>query len=243
MSDKRTIGQILTNVGRISDEDVGMALEYQREHGGYFGAALLACGLVSAEELEWGLASQFDLPYVFPDADAVDPAAAAIVSAEWALAHLTLPITKTDTTVTVVVDSPTRTEAIEELSAMSKGPSRLSLQTRRGGPSDFTLHVRLHVELLPEARGVWIFRSARWWSLGREVFPSCSKTRPSAKVGADSRLAGQGSHVEGRVSAFWNGTADAEHAFADAPSDARRLAERRTSGRHRLPEGREPRPA
>ena len=73
MSERRTIGQILSSVGRISEDDVAEALEYQRQHGGYFGEALLACGHVKAEELEWGLASQFDLPYVFPDADSVEP--------------------------------------------------------------------------------------------------------------------------------------------------------------------------
>lgn len=115
--EKRTLGQILTDLGRISEEDVGRALEYQRVNGGYFGEALLACGLLSEEELEWGLASQFDLPYVFPEADSVDPAAAATVSPEWALAHLTLPILMTDDTMTVIVESPLKTAAVEELRA------------------------------------------------------------------------------------------------------------------------------
>ncbi|MDH3424617.1 MAG: hypothetical protein OEN00_16595, partial [Gemmatimonadota bacterium] len=71
MSEKKTIGAILMGLGRISEDDITTALDYQREHGGYFGEALVACGLVSEEELEWGLASQFDLPYVFPEAEAV----------------------------------------------------------------------------------------------------------------------------------------------------------------------------
>ncbi len=76
MAERRTIGQILTSIGRISDDDVAEALEYQRDNGGYFGEALMACGFVSRDELEWGLASQFDLPYVFPDADSIDMEAA-----------------------------------------------------------------------------------------------------------------------------------------------------------------------
>ncbi len=117
MSERRTIGQILMSLGRISEEDVGRALEHQRDHGGYFGEALLACGIVSQEELDWGLASQFDLPYVFPDADSIDMEAASLVSPEWALAHLTLPIMKTEGTLTVVVESPIRTSAVDELQA------------------------------------------------------------------------------------------------------------------------------
>lgn len=117
MSERKTIGEILTSLGRITDEDVARALEYQRDHGGYFGEALLACGIVSQEELEWGLASQFDLPYIFPDPEAIDMEAASLVSPEWALAHLTLPIMKTDEALTVVVESPVRTAAVDELEA------------------------------------------------------------------------------------------------------------------------------
>lgn len=115
MPERRSIGQILTGLGRIDEEDVARALEYQRDHGGFFGEALLACGIVSQEELDFGLASQFDLPYVFPEADAVDPEAAALVSPEWALAHVTLPLMKTDETLTVVIDSPANMDGVKEL--------------------------------------------------------------------------------------------------------------------------------
>ena len=110
-----TIGEVLKGFGRITEEDVQTALEHQREHGGYFGEALVACGLVSEDELEFGLASQFDLPYLFPEADAVDLEAASLVSPEWALTHLTLPILKTEETLKVVVDSPLKEEPIEVL--------------------------------------------------------------------------------------------------------------------------------
>lgn len=115
MSERRTIGQILTHAGRIDEEGVARALEYQREHGGFFGEALVGCGLVSPEELEWGLASQFDLPFVFPDADSVDLDTSSLVSPEWALRNLALPIFATDETLQVIIDSPLKTEPIEEL--------------------------------------------------------------------------------------------------------------------------------
>lgn len=115
----RSIGEILKGLGRITQDDVETALAYQREHGGFFGAALVACDIVSEEEIEFGLASQFDLPYLFPEADAVDLEAAALVTAEWALEHLTLPILRTGDTLKVVVDSPLKDEAIDELRLMT----------------------------------------------------------------------------------------------------------------------------
>jgi hypothetical protein len=127
MSERPNLGQILTGLGRIDEDDVARALEHQRRSGGYFGEALLALNLVSKDELEWGLASQFDLPYIFPDADSIDPEAAALVTPEWALAHLTMPILRTAEALTVVVDSPMRTEAVEELAARSDRPIELAL--------------------------------------------------------------------------------------------------------------------
>ena len=127
MAERRTIGQILQGMGRIDEGDVERALEHQRQNGGYFGEALLALGILSPEELEWSLASQFDLPYVFPEADTIDPEAAALVSPEWALAHLALPITKTDSALTVVVDSPMKTRAVEELQARTNREIHLAL--------------------------------------------------------------------------------------------------------------------
>jgi type IV pilus assembly protein PilB len=115
MTPKQNIGDILMGFGRIDQDEVDRALEYQRENGGYFGEALIALGVVSPEEIEWSLASQFDLPYVFPDAESVDPEAVSLVTPEWALAHLTLPITRSGRSVTAVVDSPMRTQAVSEL--------------------------------------------------------------------------------------------------------------------------------
>lgn len=115
MAERRTIGQILMSFGRITEADVERALRHQQDTGGYFGEALLGLGMVSQEELEWGLASQFDLPYVFPDADSIDPEAADMVTPEWALSHLTLPIMKTAEALTVIVDSPIKTRAVDEL--------------------------------------------------------------------------------------------------------------------------------
>ncbi|HSG08093.1 MAG TPA: hypothetical protein VLA36_07040 [Longimicrobiales bacterium] len=130
MTERRTIGQILMSFGRLSEEDCARALEHQRDHGGYFGEALLTLGLVSQDELEWGLASQFDLPYIFPDADSIDPEAANLVSPEWALAHLTLPIMRVGDTLTVVVESPLRTAAVEELHARTDLKIELALAAR-----------------------------------------------------------------------------------------------------------------
>lgn len=115
MSERRPLGDILQALGRVTQDDVERALEYQREHGGLFGEALVAMGLVKREEVEWTLASQFDVPYVFPQAGAVDPDAAALVTPDWAIRNNVLPITRAGDHVTVLVDSPLKDEVVQEL--------------------------------------------------------------------------------------------------------------------------------
>lgn len=115
MSERRNIGQILQDLGKVTQEDIDQAVEYQRREGGYFGQALVALGIVKQEEIEWGLASQFNLPYIFPDAGSVDPEAAFLVSADWALTHTALPVARVEGVVTLAVASPLQTEVAEDL--------------------------------------------------------------------------------------------------------------------------------
>ena len=51
------------------------------------------------------------------------------------------------------------------------------------------------------------------------------KTQPSIKASRGSGLAGLAPRMVGRVSAFWNGEGDVEHAYEDAPRDAGRVGE------------------
>lgn len=129
MSERQTIGQILTGLGRITDEDVATALEHQRDHGGFFGEALMARGVITQGELDFGIASQFDLPYVAPDPESIDLSAASMVSAEWALMHNTLPILKAGDELMVVTDSPLNEGAITHLEAISGCTVSLSLSS------------------------------------------------------------------------------------------------------------------
>jgi hypothetical protein len=115
MPERRQLGTILLESGRITEGDVQRVLEYQRAHGGFFGQALVALDIVSREEIDWALANQFDLPFIFPNADAVDRAAAQLVPADWALAHLAVPIVRAGNSLTVVVADPLDKQAIDDL--------------------------------------------------------------------------------------------------------------------------------
>jgi type IV pilus assembly protein PilB len=115
MSEKRQLGSILLESGRITQADVERVLEHQRTNGGFFGQALVALEIVTRDEIDWALASQFDLPYIFPNPDSVDRDAAMLVAADWALAHLAVPIVRAGDTITVVVADPMQKQAFDDL--------------------------------------------------------------------------------------------------------------------------------
>ncbi|HEX7243796.1 MAG TPA: hypothetical protein VF263_26150 [Longimicrobiaceae bacterium] len=100
------IGEILVGLGRISPEDVERALAYQRDRGGYFGDALVALEMATPAEVKWGLADQYDLPFVNLRPDSIDRSVAARVPPGWAREHLVLPVLRDGDTVTVVLADP-----------------------------------------------------------------------------------------------------------------------------------------
>jgi type IV pilus assembly protein PilB len=112
---RRPLGAILLESGRITQADVERVLEHQRAHGGYFGQGLVSLGILSREEADWALANHFDLPFIFPHADAVDRDVARLVPADWALAHMAVPIVRAGRLVTVVVTEPLTPAVLDEL--------------------------------------------------------------------------------------------------------------------------------
>ena len=112
---RRPLGAILLESGRITDADVERVLAHQRIHGGFFGQALVSLGILSREEADWALANHFDLPFIFPHADAVDRDVAQLVPADWALAHMAVPIVRAGRSITVVVTEPLSEQVMKEL--------------------------------------------------------------------------------------------------------------------------------
>jgi len=117
MSQRKVFGVMLREAGQITQADVDRALEYQRRHGGLFGQTLVALGILTREEVDWSLAHYFELPFIFPDAEAVDREAARLVTPDWALAHLAVPIVRAGNTVTLVVSDPPSKTVLDDFSA------------------------------------------------------------------------------------------------------------------------------
>ncbi|HEU0012209.1 MAG TPA: hypothetical protein VFQ45_00925 [Longimicrobium sp.] len=112
---RKAIGQILVELGRITPDDVERTLEEQRARGGYFGDALVRLGLLTRDELHWALAGQFEIPYVQLKPDSIDRSVAALVPAAWAREHLVLPVLRAGDAVTAVLGDVGDLEKLDEV--------------------------------------------------------------------------------------------------------------------------------
>ena len=61
---ERSIGALLIDAGRLTPQDAERILRLQREGGMRFGDAAIKLGLVSAVDIDFALARQFDYPYL-----------------------------------------------------------------------------------------------------------------------------------------------------------------------------------
>jgi type IV pilus assembly protein PilB len=167
-------------VGRIGQDDIDRALEYQQREGGFFGQALVDLEILRQDEVEWGLASQFDLPYIFPDPEAVDPEAAHLVKVDWALAHLAIPVARDKTSVTLAVTSPLQSEAAREVEAETGLHVELALAS-----ADRIRRVIRHV-FAPgvEARGRHLAGSA---AISVEEFTTLTQLHQASRWGVSVR--------------------------------------------------------
>lgn len=62
-----SIGQLLLDMGKITEKDAERILKFQKEKSMRFGEAALALGFVSMEDINRALSYQFDYPYLTPE--------------------------------------------------------------------------------------------------------------------------------------------------------------------------------
>jgi type IV pilus assembly protein PilB len=130
-NDRKPLGTLLLEMGRISEAEIERALEHQRLQGGFFGQALVDLGIVEQAELDFSLASQASIPYLAPDPERIDPDVAGLVPAVWAQRNNALPVAREDGWLTLLVDSPLKTGLAEELSRRTGLSVKLALCTAR----------------------------------------------------------------------------------------------------------------
>jgi len=113
---RKLLGEILTDEGLISEEQLKAGLEKQkREKGLKIGEALVALGAVTEEDVAIAIWQQRQIPYVDLDGYALDPNVIELVPEKVARAYLALPLFKIGNALTVAMADPLNLIAVDDL--------------------------------------------------------------------------------------------------------------------------------
>jgi len=112
----RRIGQILVDLGFITERQLGMLLEEQRQRRGeLLGQVALSMGLITEEKLTQALAEQFSMQVVNLNEVVIPPEVLAHVTEPMAQLYRIIPVAFRDNTLTVAMADPQKLSVIDEL--------------------------------------------------------------------------------------------------------------------------------
>ena len=107
------IGEISVSLGKISDNQLGEALNQQRQTGQRLGDILRERGLMSERDIAEAMAAQLGVPFCDLAVTTVDSSAVVLIPASIALTYAILPLRATIDRLQAVMLNPADREAIE----------------------------------------------------------------------------------------------------------------------------------
>lgn len=113
------LGDLLVNVGKITDEQLQLALEVQREKRIKLGEVLKELGLITGKDIVEVLEFQLGIPQVDLDKYTVEQEVTNIISEEFARKHSVIPIKRVDNVLTVAMSDPLNIILINDLEIMT----------------------------------------------------------------------------------------------------------------------------
>ena len=114
---RRRLGEILVELGLVTEDQISAALEEQRASGNRLGDVLLKAGYATPRDLVRALAVQFGLPFVDLDEHRIDPEVAQLVPQSLARRHRAVPVWRRDQKVVVAMANPVDVLALDDIRA------------------------------------------------------------------------------------------------------------------------------
>ena len=116
----KRLGEVLLERGVINRAQLEQALASQKEHGGLIGQILIQLGLITEEEVALALTAQYGFPYLPLDNYEIDGGLTAIIPEAIARQYCLIPIDRIGNALTLAMGDPSNTKAIEEVELMTK---------------------------------------------------------------------------------------------------------------------------
>lgn len=115
----RQLGQVLVELGALSEEQLQEALQIQRENGGLLGRVLVEQGYVNRSDIVQALSIQYGMPVFDLKNLEVSPEVVQMVPVEMAQVHRLVPVSMEDGVLTVVMADPQNVNALDDLRFMA----------------------------------------------------------------------------------------------------------------------------
>lgn len=116
----KRLGEVLLERGVISHKQLEKALAHQKEHGGLIGQVLIQLGFVTEEDVALALTAQYGFPYLPLENYEIDGGLMEVIPESLATQYCLIPIDRIGNALTLAMADPSNVKAIEEVELMTK---------------------------------------------------------------------------------------------------------------------------
>lgn len=126
MDKKKSIGDLLIELGKISQEDLEEGLRLQKVFNLRLGETLVKLGKITMADIEWVLSKQLDIPFVIVENINIDQGLLYKFSKELLVKNRILPLYETNEEIAIATDDPLNKEVFESIEGFFNKKIRLS---------------------------------------------------------------------------------------------------------------------
>lgn len=115
----KQLGELLIELALINKEQLLHALEVQKDKGGLIGQILVDLGYVSEEVIAQAITAQYGFPYLPLENYEIDPEIVKIVPKNVAVQYCLIPVDKIGNNLTISMANPLNSQAVEDIALLS----------------------------------------------------------------------------------------------------------------------------
>ncbi|PIW68280.1 MAG: hypothetical protein COW10_03410 [Candidatus Omnitrophica bacterium CG12_big_fil_rev_8_21_14_0_65_42_8] len=115
----KQLGELLVEMGLITKDQLHHSLEVQKDKGGLIGQVLVDLGYVSEEAIAQAITAQYGFPYLPLENYEIDAEIVKIVPKNVAIQYCLIPVDKIGSNLTIAMANPLNSQAVEDIALLS----------------------------------------------------------------------------------------------------------------------------
>jgi len=115
----KQLGELLVEMSLITKDQLHHSLEVQKDKGGLIGQVLVDLGYVSEEAIAQAITAQYGFPYLPLENYEIDAEIVKIVPKNVAIQYCLIPVDKIGSNLTIAMANPLNSQAVEDIALLS----------------------------------------------------------------------------------------------------------------------------